>query len=148
MCNIFEVKASYKFNDVRTSYQGVLQRKLLSPRHKGLLNVAYTTNNRHWKFDATGQITGTSVVAASYSVVTDGQVKKSLSPIFPSVNTQVTFIWKQWEVYVGAENLTGFVQKTPIIGADQPFSNGFDASSVWGPIFGRMFYAGMRFTLK
>lgn len=35
-----------------------------------------------------------------------------------------------------------------IIAADQPFSPYFDASLVWGPVSGRMLYAGMRFKVK
>jgi len=32
--------------------------------------------------------------------------------------------------------------------ADEPFSEYFDASLIWGPITGRMFYAGLRFKIK
>jgi hypothetical protein len=52
------------------------------------------------------------------------------------------------DIYVGAENLTNFFQKTVIIAPDQPFGPYFDASMVWGPLTGRMFYGGLRFTLK
>jgi hypothetical protein len=52
------------------------------------------------------------------------------------------------DVYVGAENLTGYFQRAAIIAADQPFSPYFDASLIWGPITGRMFYAGIRFNIK
>jgi hypothetical protein len=54
---------------------------------------------------------------------------------------------KPVELYVGVENLTNFFQKQVIVAADQPFSPWFDASLVWGPITGRMFYAGFRFKI-
>jgi hypothetical protein len=63
------------------------------------------------------------------------------------LNAQITRVWKQWEVYVGGENLTGYKQHNPIIAADRPFSTDFDASSIWGPIFGQMAYVGVRFTI-
>jgi outer membrane receptor for ferrienterochelin and colicins len=49
---------------------------------------------------------------------------------------------------VGAENLTDFIQQNAIIAADQPFSQYFDASMIWGPVIGRMFYGGFRFKIK
>ena len=52
------------------------------------------------------------------------------------------------DFYIGAENLTNFFQKDVIVSADQPFSPYFDAALVWGPVSGRMFYAGWRFKIK
>jgi hypothetical protein len=52
------------------------------------------------------------------------------------------------DFYIGAENLTNYFQKDVILAADQPFSNYFDASMVWGPVSGRMFYAGFRLKIK
>jgi hypothetical protein len=61
---------------------------------------------------------------------------------------QVTRRFKLWEIYVGGENLTNFTQKYPVIGANDPFGSHFDTSIVWGPILGRMVYAGIRVILK
>jgi hypothetical protein len=52
------------------------------------------------------------------------------------------------DFYVGTENLGNYYQKNPIIAADQPFSPYFDASMVWGPVTGRMLYAGWRLKIK
>jgi hypothetical protein len=52
------------------------------------------------------------------------------------------------EFYVGGENLTNYFQERVILAAARPFSNNFDASMVWGPVSGRMFYAGIRFKIK
>ena len=41
-----------------------------------------------------------------------------------------------------------FVRKIPILAPDDPFGPNFDASMVWGPLLGRRFYAGIRYTLK
>jgi hypothetical protein len=48
---------------------------------------------------------------------------------------------------VGAENLTNFRQKNPIIGAENPLQPSFDASCVWGPLMGFKAHIGFRFTL-
>jgi hypothetical protein len=52
------------------------------------------------------------------------------------------------DFYLGGENLTGYFQKDLIIAAKEPFSPYFDASMVWGPVTGRMFYAGWRYKIK
>ena len=52
------------------------------------------------------------------------------------------------EIYIGSENLTNYIQKDAIIAADEPFSNYFDASMIWGPVTGRMLYGGVRYRIK
>jgi hypothetical protein len=52
------------------------------------------------------------------------------------------------DVYVGGENLTNFFQRNTVISAAQPFNQYFDASLVWGPVSGRLIYAGWRFKIK
>ena len=54
----------------------------------------------------------------------------------------------EWELYVGGENLTNYKQNYPIISADNPNSEDFDASMVWGPLSGIRAYLGMRFQIK
>ncbi len=141
-----EIRLAYKFNDVKTTYQGELRDRLFTPRHAGQLNAAYTTRSKRWLFDATLQLNGRGRLPASYSqseLTTDGDY----SPVFVTLNAQITKIWKQWEVYVGGENITGYRQHDPIIGYENPFSPDFDASSIWGPIFGPMAYVGVRFNI-
>ncbi|MFT7102508.1 MAG: hypothetical protein ACJAYA_001079, partial [Bacteroidia bacterium] len=48
----------------------------------------------------------------------------------------------------GAENLTNFRQKNPIIAADDPYGPFFDASLVWGGAMGINPYLGFRYKLK
>ena len=57
--------------------------------------------------------------------------------------------WNEvFEVYVGGENLTNYMQEMPIMGSDNPFGMGFDASMIWGPVMGRNIYAGMRWLIR
>ena len=64
------------------------------------------------------------------------------------LSSQVTkVISKKLEFYVGGENLTDFVQKNPIIQAENPYGEYFDSSLIWAPIFGRMVYGGLRWTI-
>jgi hypothetical protein len=51
-------------------------------------------------------------------------------------------------MYVGAENLGNYTQDKAILGNQNPFGANFDTSIVYAPIFGQMFYAGLRFKIK
>ena len=62
-------------------------------------------------------------------------------------NAQITKWFRVWSVYVGCENIGNFVQKDPIIAANDPFGQYFDGSLVWGPLMSRKFYIGMRIAL-
>jgi hypothetical protein len=53
-----------------------------------------------------------------------------------------------FEVYVGGENIGNFTQPKAILGAANPFGANFDSSIVYAPIFGQMYYAGLRFKIK
>jgi hypothetical protein len=44
--------------------------------------------------------------------------------------------------------LGNYKQLNPIVGAEDPFGSTFDTSLVYAPIFGKMFYAGLRFKLN
>ena len=71
------------------------------------------------------------------------------SPDFVLMNAQVSKLWNdKFEIYLGVENLLNFRQDNPIIASDQPFSDYFDSSLVWGPMFGRNMYLGFRYRIQ
>ena len=71
------------------------------------------------------------------------------SPFYVIMNAQITkSLGKCWEIYLGGENLTNYKQTHPIISADNPASEDFDGSMVWGPLSGIRAYLGVRFTVK
>ena len=73
--------------------------------------------------------------------------KPSYSPDYVRMNSQITKSLGEWDIYVGGENLLNYTQNQPIIDAENPFGDDFDASSVWGPIQGRNVYVGFRYEL-
>lgn len=75
-------------------------------------------------------------------------MKTEFAPIYANVNAQITRNFPKLEVYLGGENLTGFKQKNPIIGAENPFGPSFDAGRVWGPVTGATVYTGFRYKIK
>ena len=69
------------------------------------------------------------------------------TPVYPLLYAQITRRFRGFDIYVGGENLTGSMQMHPVTDADTPFASTFDAASVWGPLMGAKFYAGVRLTI-
>ena len=71
------------------------------------------------------------------------------SPSFSLMNAQITRTFSSvFEVYIGGENIGNYKQEKAILGSDNPFGPTFDASIAYAPVFGQMYYAGLRFKIK
>lgn len=138
------VRLAYKYYDVKVTINGKLTDKPLVPKQRALFNIAYDTPDKHWKFDFTTQWIGEQQLPVTSEIFGF----PSHSPDYFRLLGQVTYLLKKWEFYVGSENITNYVQPNPIIASEHPFGPYFDSSVVWGPITGRMFYGGLRFTIK
>ena len=142
----FDVRLAYRFNDVKTKYLDGLLRKPLASIQRAFINVGYEIEHK-WAFDATVNWQGRKRIPNT-STNPDAFRVDDYSPNFFVVNTQVTKKWKTLDWYVGVENLFNFTQSNPILSADIPSSEYFDSSLVWGPIFGRNIYSGIRYKIK
>ncbi len=147
----FDVKLAYRFIDVKTDYKSGLKQKPLTAQHRFFSNFAYETKKNskggQWKFDLTLQYLGAQRIPSTAMNIEANQ-RSLKSDGFLTANAQATRIFnKKWEAYLGMENMTNYKQKDPIIASNDPFGSEFDSSLIWGPIFGRMVYAGFRFTL-
>ncbi|CCY37726.1 tonB-dependent receptor [Alistipes sp. CAG:831] len=108
----------------------------------GLQDTIFTSCGSR-TFDFTAQLNGPSRLPDF--AVAPGE--SGFSPVYPVLFAQITRKFKGVDVYIGAENLTNYRQKHPILEAGDPWSSDFNASVVWGPITGITVYAGVRFTL-
>jgi len=143
----FDITLAYRFSDVKSTINGELQEVPLTSRYKGLLSLSYATPFRKWAFDFTGQLNGQTRLPDTRSNPPQYQLG-NYSPQYLIFHAQVSKRFKWFEIYAGGENLTDFRQENPILAPDDPFGPNFDASIVWGPLLGRRFYAGIRYTLK
>jgi hypothetical protein len=142
-----DARLAYRWYDVKTTYQQGLLAKPLLASHRAFLNLAYETRNS-WSFDYTINWQGEKRIPNTVSNPQEFQ-RDGYSPDFFLMNAQVSKSFSEWfEIYVGVENLTGYKQHNPIIASDQPFSPYFDSSLIWGPIFGRKSYVGLRFRIQ
>ena len=145
------VKTAYRFVDTKMDFKTGLLQKALVSMHRAFLNIAYETKNKHWQLDATLQYNGKKRLPQTLTNPLDYK-RNAYSPSFFNVLGQVTYLTKikkaNFHIYVGVENGLNYKQPNPIVASDAPLSKYFDASMVWGPIYGRMLYGGMRFFIK
>ena len=134
----FSLLGAFRYNDVKTTINGVLREKPLSSRYKGLVTATYKTPLEIWQFDLTLQINGGGRMPDGFGTF----------EAYPILNAQI-LKWFRWgNVYIGGDNLTNFKQKDPIIGYDNPWGENFDATMIYGPVDGIMFYGGIKWKLS
>jgi outer membrane receptor for ferrienterochelin and colicin len=141
-----DVRLAYRYYDVKAQYDSIGVREVpLIAAHRAFFNIGYNTKNK-WNFDFTWNWIGSKRLPNTSSNPAEMQLP-NYSESFIILNTQVSksLFNKKLDIYTGIENLLDFKQSTPIIDAQNPFGSYFDASMVWGPVFGRMIYGGVRF---
>ncbi|MDB5235710.1 MAG: hypothetical protein JWR44_2703, partial [Hymenobacter sp.] len=146
-----QVKGAYKYLDVRTTYDTQLLPKPLTPAHRAFVNLGYASAFDKWRGDFTVQWFGQRPLAHISSTHAHGSGQEytpEFGPRYALLNAQLTRGFKRLDVYVGVENLTNYRQPNPIESADNPFGKNFDAAMVWGPVYGRLTYAGLRFRIE
>ena len=150
--NGLDLRTAYKYYDIQTDYTTGRRIKPLVPKHRVFVNLGYelTGQNKQapWKFDATynwlseQRYPDTSLSPEAYQL-------DVFSPTVGTLNLQVTKVFStKFEVYLGGENVTNVRQPNPIISPDDPFGANFDTNFVYGPIFGSMYYTGLRYKLN
>lgn len=146
--NGLNVKLAFRLFDVKTNYNNTLLSKPLTAQNRAFANAGYELAG--WKIDYTVSYSGHKRLPSTTANPTAFQ-RQSYSPAFITMNAQVSkTLGKKntFDIYLGAENLTNYYQHDAIVAASQPFGQYFDASMIWGPITGRMFYGGVRFRIK
>ena len=145
--NRLDLLTAFRWNDVRMTTGGELRQRALSSKYKGLLSLSYQSYLRKWQYDVTFQLNGPGRIPSTAQNPPEYRRDEAFNP-YLIINGQVTRKFKNLDVYLGVENLTGFRQKDPVIAASDPFSEYFDAGLVWGPIMGRMIYGGIRLSFN
>ena len=143
--NNWNITAAYKKYDVKSYYKSGLKEKPIQPRNIIFFNYGIESNkinDKNWKFDITYNRIGKQRLMNN---IRDND--EFVDPHF-SLNSQITRVFsKNFEVYVGGENINNYQQENPIIMANNPFDPSFDASIVHGPIFGSTYYLGLRYKI-
>ena len=147
----FNLRTAYKYFDITTDYRRGNLQKPIQPQNRFFANLSYETeleNEKQWRFDATFNIIGKQRVPNTSINPVQYQLPESIDS-YQLLNSQITRVFSnRFELYLGGENLTNVQQKNPILASDDPFGSNFDTTIVYAPIFGRTFYAGLRFKIE
>jgi len=148
----FNIRTAYKYYDVQTSYISGKNQKPLQAKHRFFANIGYETHvsdkAKQWKFDWTMNIVGKQKLPTTSSNPIAYQTRE-YTPILTLMNAQITHSFSSvLEMYIGGENITNYKQSQAIIGSDDAFGTYFDSSMVYAPVFGAMYYAGLRFKIE
>ncbi len=148
----FDLRTAYKYYDVKTDYNSGKLQKPLTPGHRLFANASYETNEKEngsqWKFDATYNWLSEQRYPNTDLSPMEFQLPDE-TPTVGTLNLQITKMFSpKFEIYVGGENVTNVSQPNPIVSPDNPFDSNFDSNFVYGPIFGGMYYAGLRYRIK
>jgi outer membrane receptor for ferrienterochelin and colicin len=148
----FNLRTAYKYYDISTDYLSGSFQRPLQAKHRFFGNIEYATHiiekGKQWKFDYTLNWLGKQQLPTTATNVVGEQLPE-FSPSFTVMNAQVTRTFSStFEVYVGGENIGNYRQEKAILGAGNPFGSNFDTSIIYAPVFGQMYYAGLRFKVK
>jgi outer membrane receptor for ferrienterochelin and colicins len=146
------VRTAYKYYDIATDYLSGSFQRPLQAKHRFLGNIEYATHisdeGQQWRLDATVNWLGQQQLPTTASNPAIDRLPE-FSSSFATLNMQVTLQQSStFEMYFGGENIGNYRQDNPILGAQNPFGATFDSSIVYGPVFGQMYYAGLRFKIK
>ncbi len=145
-------KSAYKYFDVQTQYSSDQLQRALQAKHRIFGNLSFETHikekGQQWKFDVTYNWLGEQRLPNTTSNPVGYQLA-DYAPSFAVMNAQITRTFSStFELYVGGENIGNYKQNNGIVQSENPFGTYFDSSMLYGPVFGQMYYAGLRFKIK
>ena len=124
----------------------------LTPENRVFFNFAYdgpkNKKGGNWKYDLTYNHIGEQRLPSTLSNPVEHRIS-NFSERLNLINTQITRVFSEkFQIYLGVENLTNYRQKNTILAPDDPYGDSCDATYVYGPIFGRMSYIGLRYYIN
>lgn len=148
----FNVRTAYKYYDIQTDYRDGTFERPLQAKHRFFTNLEYATHigehGKHWRFDFTYNWMGKQRLPSTGGNPVEDRLPDYSSP-FSLMNAQVTRTFTSYlEVYFGGENIANYRQDKAILGSENPFGTTFDSSIVYAPVFGQMYYVGLRFKIR
>ena len=142
-----DVRVAYKYYDTRTDYLSGSKELPFTPKHRGFLNLGYSTmktaDSKQWSFDTTLQWIGEQRLPDSQSNPAQFQFDEYGKSYF-QLSAQVSRNFnKNIRMYIGGDNLLGYTQSNPIVDVKNPFSNYFDAAMIYAPVMPANIHIGL-----
>ncbi len=144
-----EMRLAYKYYDVQADFAGGKRQIPFMAKNRGFFNASYSTDQNDkgafWNMDATLQLIGQQKLPNLNANPVEYRLPE-YSKSYSTLNAQISRNFnKSIRAYIGGENLLGYTQNNPIIDAENPFGNYFDAGMVYAPIMGANVYVGLDF---
>ena len=144
-----EMRLAYKYYDVHADFLGGQREIPFMAKNRGFFNASYSTDKTDkgafWNMDATLQLIGQQKLPNLNANPLEYRLPE-YSKSYSTLNAQISRNFnKSIRAYLGGENLLGYTQNNPIIDAENPFGNYFDAGMVYAPIMGANVYFGLDF---
>lgn len=129
--------------DVYIKSNDMKEKEFFAPKWKGNVSASYSFASPRLSIDYTGIIVG-SMRLPEYSPPFD---RPTRSPLYSVHDIQTSFVLPHRpsiSLYSAVKNVFNYTQGSPIVDAENPFSEDFDPNYVWGPIQGRRVIFGMK----
>ncbi|SDQ37764.1 Outer membrane receptor proteins, mostly Fe transport [Chryseobacterium soldanellicola] len=146
----FDVRLAYKYYNVQADYLDGKREIPFMAKHRGFVNLAYSTNKNNnggfWSFDTTLNWVGKQRLPNTSTNPEEFQLP-TYSESYAILNAQISRNFnKKIRAYLGGENLTSYYQKNAIVDFKNPFGNYFDGGMVYAPIMKANLYVGLDVT--
>tara|TARA_Y100000739_G_scaffold78982_1_gene67001 strand:- start:551 stop:2818 length:2268 start_codon:yes stop_codon:yes gene_type:complete len=152
LSNSIDLLFAYKNTNAKTDFISGRLENPLTPSDRFFANFSYdgplNDKLRKWKFDLTYNHLGKQRLPSTLQNPETFRMDPFSSKL-DLINFQITRIFSNFfEIYLGVENATNYKQIDSIISYGDPFGQYFDATMIYGPVFGRMSYLGLRYLIK
>lgn len=150
--DMFDTRIAYRYLDVKQKINDSWIKKPFVAEHRLFINLAFTSERESSEdaqmlYDITLQWFSPKRLPETKNSPTEYQVKE-YSPGFALANSQITrSFYEGFDLYLGIENIFNFMQEHPIVSHNNPTNQYFDSSIIWGPIYGRLYYMGLRWRI-
>jgi len=144
---VFELKLAYNYVEVYRKENGKKTILPFNPQNRVMTSLSYRPKNDRWYFDGNIHWYDRQRLPDT-EINSEGEAGPEFSKPYSIFSSQITHKIRQFEIYIGVENIFDFRQLKPIVGWQNPFGPNFDTSTVWGPTRGREFYLGFRWKLE
>ncbi|WP_207423495.1 TonB-dependent receptor [Desertivirga brevis] len=123
------------------------ERQMLTEPWMGTWALTIPIKKNKLSFDYTGNIYGPMRLP-----LMENDPRPGKSPVWSLQNVQLTYNYRQFELYGGVKNILNFTPNKGlpylIAGADKPFDDGFDPTYVYAPNQGIRGFLGVRVNVK
>ncbi|MBO7337246.1 MAG: TonB-dependent receptor [Paludibacteraceae bacterium] len=136
-----DATTAWRWSNVTQTIDGKLQKAPFVNSYDGIVSLSYTTPKYDFRIEADAQFYG----GGRLPMAIDGSTHFDAYQLY---NTRITKGFGLLSLYAGVDNIAGKTQRHPVLGHDNPFGSGFDATMIYAPLRDRTYYIGVRLGLE